>query len=171
MPCNFKQNSILADCSTEDSSETHVDQETGGNGKYLYRLWIREYFRSQVRKFSVLLSGGNELSSSPEWAQQFPIVQVWVLGFLTGLLAQQSQAVSLEVCGLESVICSPSEVHPGIDERKLVPDERDLTAKQKAELILFHVIPTVITAGIAQGTETSHQSLSQLQYPTFCISF
>lgn len=93
------------------------------------------------------------------------------LGFLTGLLAQQSQAVSLEVCGLEPVICSPSEVHPGIDERKLVPDERDLTAKQKAELILSHVVPIVITAGIAQGTETSHQSLSQLQYPTFCISF
>lgn len=41
---------------------------------------------------------------------------------------------------LEPVICSPSEIPPGLDERKLVPDERGLTATQKAELILFHVV-------------------------------
>lgn len=128
-------------------------------------------FQKPSEKVQCASCSGKELSSSPEWAQQFPIVQVWVLGFLTGLLAQQSQAISLEVCVLEPVICSPSEVHPGIDERKLVPDERNLTGKQKAELILSHVVPIVITAGIAQETETSHQSLSQLQYPTFCISF
>jgi hypothetical protein len=41
----------------------------------------------------------------------------------------------------------------------LVPDERGLIAKQKAELILFHVVAIVITAGIVQGTKATHQSL------------
>lgn len=74
-------------------------------------------FQKPSEKVQCAAFSGKELSSSPEWAQQFPIVQVWVLGFLTGLLAQQSQAISLEVCVLEPVICSPSEVHPGIDEK------------------------------------------------------
>lgn len=72
------------------------------------------------------------------------------------VLVQLPKAVSLEAYGLEPVICNPSK---GL----LSIDKRDLTAGQRAELILFHVVFIVITAGIVQRTKTTHQSLSHLQ--------